>query len=210
MSTESRLENIAKYESRSSMNVSAEVYRGHVISIWYDECPESPREWDNVAVLCLDHRRYTLPWECDEVSKGDFDSGEELVKLLKSECSAAVIMPVWGYDHGNLAISTGSRTYPFNDVWDSGMLGFAYVTRETILKELGLKRVSKRGLEWAERMIMGEIETYGAYLNGQIYGFSILNDDGDVVDSCAGFYDVEYLMTEARAQVDGLVSSNEN
>lgn len=38
----------------------SEEYRGYNINWFYDECPDSPRNWDNVAKIICWHRRYNL------------------------------------------------------------------------------------------------------------------------------------------------------
>lgn len=42
-----------------------EEYRGCTINVYYDETPEDPRTWDNVATFVCEHRRYTLGDEQD-------------------------------------------------------------------------------------------------------------------------------------------------
>ncbi len=33
-------------------------YKGYNINIYYDDCPESPREWDNLGTFYTAHHRY--------------------------------------------------------------------------------------------------------------------------------------------------------
>ena len=40
--------------------VQSEEHKGYQINIYYDEVPQSPREWDNVATFVCNHRRYDL------------------------------------------------------------------------------------------------------------------------------------------------------
>ena len=42
-----------------------EEYRGYNINIYYDEDPESPRIWGNVATFVCEHRHYNLGDEHD-------------------------------------------------------------------------------------------------------------------------------------------------
>lgn len=42
-----------------------EEYRGCTINVYYDETPEDPRTWDNVATFVCEHRRYNLGDEQD-------------------------------------------------------------------------------------------------------------------------------------------------
>lgn len=42
-----------------------EEYRGCTINVYYDDTPEDPRTWDNVATFVCEHRRYNLGDEQD-------------------------------------------------------------------------------------------------------------------------------------------------
>lgn len=42
-----------------------EEYRGCTINVYYDDTPEDPRAWDNVATFVCEHRRYNLGDEQD-------------------------------------------------------------------------------------------------------------------------------------------------
>ena len=45
--------------------------------------------------------------------------------------------------------------------------------------------------ELIEKCIDDELKTYTAYANGEVYYFTLYNDDGSHADSCCGFYDIE-------------------
>lgn len=42
------------------------------------------------------------------------------------------------------------------------------------------------------------LKTYTAWCNGEAYGYSIEDEDGESVDSCFGFFDVEHMFEEIR------------
>jgi hypothetical protein len=91
------------------------------------------------------------------------------------------ILPLYLYDHSGITISTK----PFGCPWDSGQVGFIFADREC--KEY-------------DDMLAGltaEVETYDSYLTGDVYGYTIEDQDGNVVHSCWGFYGCEYCKTEA-------------
>jgi hypothetical protein len=185
----------------------SETYKGYTIKIWYDQDAESPRDWDNLGTMLCFHGRYTLG-DKDPVYQADDQSGwQELADKLIKEQHAAVILPLYLFDHGGITISTGKFSCP----WDSGQVGFVYVTREKLLKEFGGKRVSKAMLKKAEAILEGEVETYDHFLRGDCYGYTIYagegDDLGDSSDSCGGYlgdYDNEEYgaLREARSAVD--------
>ena len=82
--------------------------------------------------------------------------------------------------------------------WDSGQVGFAFITRETALKEWGGKRLTKAVIDKAEACIRSEVETYDQYLRGDVYGYVIEDEDGDTLDSCWGFYGLEYAIEQGQ------------
>lgn len=154
------------------------------LNIIQDENPLNPRtEFDNLGVMICTHKRYTLG---DEHSF-DFDNynrWDEAEKALKNEYDAAIIVPLFLYDHSGITISTS----PFSCRWDSGQIGFILVSKETARKEYNVKRITKKILEKIKNCIKGEVETYNQYLTGDIYGFELIDNDGKVIDSCWGFY----------------------
>ena len=155
-------------------------------SIFSDPDPLNPREeWDNIATMALFHNRYRLGDKVDFSSR-DFDSWKEMEKYIKKNNKNAVILPVYMYDHSGITISTS----PFGDPWDSGRIGFVYVTKEMIEKYCGT--ASRYWKKQAKKIIDGEISTYDLYLRGDVYGFKLEKVDGEEVieelDSCWGFY----------------------
>ena len=68
--------------------------------------------------------------------------------------------------------------------FDCSNNGFYIVTDKTA-KALGTPPES------FERVITQELNTYNKYVNGEIYIFVLYDDNGDVADSCGGFYDME-------------------
>ncbi|RUS65213.1 hypothetical protein EGN72_00930 [Pseudorhodobacter sp. E13] len=191
--------------------VFEEAYHGHAIKIFQDLDPESPREWSNLGTLICWHRRYRLG------DSHQFDSPEAFLRDLagvsdQSDLSMeqlreraelkAIILPVFLYDHSGLAMNT----IGFHCPWDSGQVGYVYVSLEAVRQEFGVKRVTKALRERVEDVLRGEIVSYDAYLAGRVYGY-VIEQDGEEVDACWGFvghYELDCL-SEARAFVDHLV-----
>ena len=93
-----------------------------------------------------------------------------------------IILPVVHYTHGNTVLNTTGFSCP----WDSGQCGWTYVSKATFLREYGRDTVFTRYR--AEELLRAEIETYSKYMSGDVWGFTVENSDGDIVDSCWGFY----------------------
>ena len=148
-----------------------------------DSSPESPRTWDNLGTMVCFHNRYDLG-DNHNYNSDDYNSWEEMKKAIIKEENTAVILPLYLYDHSGISISTGA----FSCRWDSGQIGFIFVSKEKALEEFGGKIVTAKLKEKLERILDGEVETYDQYVRGDVYGFQIVDEDDDVVDSCYGFY----------------------
>ena len=183
--------------------VHEEEYKGYTIRIHADEDPENPRTaWgEQFGTMVCFHGRYDLGDQKTGYTQDQQGSWQELADRLVED-GAAVILPLYLYDHSGITMSTGKFSCP----WDSGQVGFIFVSRAKILKEFGGMRVTKEMLAKAETLLQGEVETYDTYLRGNIYGYTIEDPEGGDGDSCGGFfgyYDEEGgALTEAKSIVD--------
>lgn len=177
------------------------------------ECiPDNPRYWDNVGTMIGWHRRYQAgdkhdysepidlikelaynsdyeKAECleEKYNLNEIEFSEYFEKLMKIAKNNHLILPVYLLDHSIVKYSVNS----FNDPWDSGKVGFIYVSHDAIKKEFG--DISDETLNIAKKQLEGEVETYSHWANGEVYGFKLLKideDDNEIeeIDSCYGFY----------------------
>ena len=165
-----------------------ENYRNYAIKIVQDVSPESPREWDNFGMMVCWHRSYVLG------DKNAFRELDDAIAFFNE--TDAVILPIYMYDHSWITISTK----PFSCPWDSGQVGFIYVTKEKIIKEFGAYNADT--IAKANDCLRAEVNTYDQYLTGDVYGFVVEDPKGEEVHSCWGFYGSEYCMEEAKSVVD--------
>lgn len=153
------------------------------LKLVHDSSPDSPRNWDNLGTMICFHRRYDLG-DKHSYSSDDYSSWEEMKQAIIKEENPAVILPLYMYDHSGISISTS----PFSCRWDSGQIGFVLVSKKKALEEFGGKIVTAKLKERIEKILDGEVETYTQYVEGEVYGFQIVDEDDDIVDSCYGFY----------------------
>ena len=167
--------------------------KNHKINVFYDQSSDSPRDWDNQGKMLLLHRDYDLAFEDNSLDKEDTDQIQSFMDKVLS--SGGVVLPVYMYEHGNIALST-KRDYPFNCLWDSSFIGFIYCEKKNFE---GLKKSQ------VEKNLVSEVKTYSQFLSGQVYGFSIekketckvcKKEDSDLIDSCWGFYDIDESLIE--------------
>lgn len=156
--------------------VLTEVYNTYKINIINDVNPQNPRtEWDNFGTMVCFHKRYNLG------DKHDLD-----IDIFPEFLKDKIYLPLYLYDHSGITISTG----PFNCPWDSGQVGYIYVTKEAIRKEYSCKRITKDILNKVYALLESEVKTYDKYLKCEVYGYEVFDSSGDFKDSCYGYYDL--------------------
>lgn len=175
--------------------IEKEEYKGYTIKIYPDFDPLNPREMDDYlmgTMVCF-HRRYELGDKHD-LNSDNFSSWDEIAEYLVKEEKAILIYPLYLYDHSGLRMKIGSfyGLLPQGHAeFDSGQVGFIYTTKQRIRDMYGIKHVTKEKLAQADKELHGEVETYDAYISGQVYGYYIEDAEGDHVDSCWGYYGYE-------------------
>ena len=159
--------------------------------IKHDDSPESPREWDNLGYFITSERRYNCPDDNEtikrivEETQYDVNNTQEHADAIKLEIEEQTgekvlyIAPVYRYEHGNVLYRRGTASG-----FDCSNCGFYIVTDKTA-------DVLGTPADRFESVIDGELETYTAYVNGEVYGFMLYDENGDCVESCWGFYDID-------------------
>ena len=140
------------------------------IKIETDHSPSNPRvDHDNVGVMYCEHGRYEL---------GDRRADDPRTLPKKT---IAISAPIYLYDHSGLTVSHGA----FSCQWDSGQIGMHYITVAKADKEWGK---GKWTIKQLENLLKSELEIYDHYLQGNVWGYVIEDEDGETTDSCWGFY----------------------
>ncbi len=165
------------------------------LKIVNDPNPSNPREDDNLCLMVCEHRRYNLGDQHAKeilanklnVSASNYNS-VQLINMAESKGLIFMRKPIYMYEHSDITISMN----PFSCQFDSGQLGEIIVLNETIKNEFGVKRITaQKRKELEEKVIRnmeGEIETYDFYIRGDVFGFQVLDEDDEIVDSVYGFY----------------------
>jgi len=158
------------------------------VRIEQDNDPMHPRkDHDNLGTMVCFHTRYNLGDEThiEHDWFGGWNEMKEFIltpddkeysEYLGEGMGAVIALPLSLYDHSGISMSVGvSRG------WDCGQVGFIYCTQKDI-------DAAGMTLEDAERHLRGEVETYNAFISGDIYGFTVEDESGEHIDSCWGFY----------------------
>ena len=182
--------------------IHTEEYKGHTIKIIPDDTFCNPRkDWDNYTTMVCFHGRYNLGDDGHGLTSDMFDGWAELKAHIESNNDVIEMAPLYLYDHSGISIKIGSWIgHAPHASWDSGMVGFIYVTKQQ-LKEVGTID--------AKKLLEGDVECYDQYLRGNVYGYQVVDPDGEDGDSCWGFFgDYEEeggCLSEARSVIDYIV-----
>ena len=126
--------------------------------------------------------------------------GEE--EMLAKIEKVAVLLPVYMYDHSGITLATT----PFSCRWDSGMVGWIFISNDKIRNEYGVKNITKKTVERMRWYLNGEIKVLDAYVRGDVYGYRILDAEGEEEHACWGFFGDNILLNGI---IGGLMDEDE-
>jgi len=164
------------FKTRTVSNLTAEIY--------FDPDPSNPREWDSPFTMACFHRNYQLG------DKHDFANPKDLEEFIARK--DVFSLPLYLYDHSGITMRTG----PFGCPWDSGQVGYIYITAEQARKEFGWKHITKARKDQLYQYLESNVTVYDQYLTGDVYGYVIKNADCEEIDSCWSFYGEEHIDQE--------------
>jgi len=193
--------------------MGTEEYKGYTVKIEQEDGNLfGSRDWDNLGTMICFHNGYQLG-DKHELRSADFNSWDEVEAHIIKEHDPAVILPLYLYDHSGLRMKVGSFTglLPQGHAeFDSGMVGFIFVSKEKAREEYSWKRINKARKKKLSEYLTNEVSIYDQDLSGDVWYYVITKeDDPDVHESVGGLYGHEYAEEEARAIVDGMIDYDE-
>lgn len=155
--------------------------KNYRLAVQQDLDPLNPREFGDLCIMVCFHNRYTLG-DKHNYKQGDYRSWKELKQAIESSERVAMIEPLYLFDHSGITISTS----PFSCRWDSGQIGYVYMTQETKEKNT----LSDEGMR---DQLTHEIEAYNRFLSGEVYSYHIEQFDNEslewiLVSNCGGYW----------------------
>lgn len=166
------------------------------LTLHYDQEAENPCEHDGWKLysFCTKHVNFRHP---DEFGIRRDGTTDKLGFRRKLEVGTAFVL---GYfEHGqSLWFHADERPagtegdFRWDGVGVAGVLVW-----EQPVSDLGPKSFDDRKDD-ARRFLDG----YTAWANGECYGFTLETDDGELIDSCFGFFDVEHMFSEIRQHTE--------
>jgi hypothetical protein len=175
------------------------------IEIIQDDSPFDPRGDDNLGTMVCFHGSYSLG-DKHEYRQQDYCGWNELENdIIKNE-DVGVILPLYLYDHSGITMNTTG----FHCPWDSGQVGFIFISKEKMRKEYSKKRISKQLKARIAGYLRNEVETYDQYLTGDCWGYVITDtEEGSQTDSCWGFFGADVCMEEAEGMLKNIIAYEE-
>ena len=157
------------------MNVKLD---GLTLHVEPDYNPPHPRtECDHLGKMLCWHRNYIFGDQNRYETPEDFYRSEEAKNIYVS-------LPVYMLDHSGTFLSTRGFADVDPERWDWGQIGIIYCTEEAAKKWFGYLPDK----EMLKTQLNGEVECYNDYLNGNWYQYYIEGLNGDIEDSCGGFF----------------------
>lgn len=124
-------------------------------------------------------------YDNDEISEREYKA--ELQSLTdKYKQDPLVWLPVYALIHSGIWLSTSKSFNDYTCQWDTSFAGVIYVENDKMIEEYGDLSADSRSKAIAQ--LESEIKVYEQYLQGDIYGFTTLDAEGEAIDSCGGFY----------------------
>lgn len=179
------------------------IHRGSAnIAVFFDNDAENPRSLNsNICHMICRHRRYTLGDDHDGIEQtlqalclkhgidpyGDPDDDNDEMDvpgMIEALTPYVVIRPIAIYDHGGVSVFWADGKRSICDLWDTSLVGFGFVESEDI-ERAGLPKPGWR--QAAIRAMDAEMEDYSAYVNGECYGCSVTDEQGEEIYNAWGY-----------------------
>lgn len=158
----------------------------NILKLCQGDSDLNPRFDDNLGTMICFHNKYDLGDLNDKYNRDDYSCWKDIEDIILVKEKPIVILPLYLYDHSGITISTE----PFNCKWDSGQVGYIYITQKNIdLLGTSIKDDETWG-EYKERLtkqIINEVKEYDYYIRGEVYSILIQNPEGCIIDSISGF-----------------------
>jgi hypothetical protein len=154
-------------------------HSGFTVKIFQDPDAEAPDNNEDDLFIVTARNRHFQPktprgLTVDDVAERDFRKDYH-------------VLPLFAYIHSGIALSLG-REYPFDCPWDAGQIGVVCVGK-------------RAGFSDIHKAADGLVETWNQYLSGDAYGYAV-EENGEHLDSCWGFYGLDFARSEAKVAAD--------
>ena len=167
-----------------------------------DESPEDPHEWAGQWLLKQFNSRKYHYADVNDMSYVDDDGMLRWNEDIAAKMRVGLAFEVSYFEHGQCRWGVKGMLAGMPDaMWDGVAVAGVLVWGHNE-NDMGAKTVEDRKKE-AEQFL----ETYTAWCNGDVYGYRIEDGDGEMLDSCYGYYgyaDMEVQVAALRDEYPNL------
>lgn len=146
------------------------------LEITRDDYAESPKEWGDDGLFLTGYHR-------DFWVESKLFSKEECVELHGKKSNKDYwLFGLEAYIHSGVALAIAHEGNFVDRRWDVSQLGLIFV-----------KKTEAKTRAKAKKLAEGLIKTWNIYLSGDVWSFTLHDENGELVDSCGGIYGLEYI-----------------
>lgn len=158
--------------------------------IGYDINADTPRNWCNLSILIIrnglgdDDKYLNRELRGTQHKVGCTEDHLELMKeIVEKHLGSKVIYAdfISKYEHSSVDYFVGQSSG-----WDYSNMGFVFVTEDS-LRKIGCSK------ENIKEIVENEIKTFSKWANGDVYQFTLYDDEGNEEDSMGSIYDLEEI-----------------
>lgn len=169
------------------------------IDLWYDWDIDGPDTWGNYRIVQFRDNDYTT---YEQFGYSEYvTENQHLTPAILAKLRAGKMFTI---DYRSYSNADGGY-YSLNGDMPKGEVDSQDVNGFIIFDDDYIK-----GTSYEERKKYAEqdLKEYTAWANGEVYGFTVTDHNGDVIDSCGGFIgDIDYCKEEAESMACNTRSS---
>lgn len=191
------------YETRETFEVE-----GLTVSIIRDDDARNPRkDYDNCGTMVCWADRYELgdeqpdypqsefflrlmqerEWDVHGKSPPDDLAAEHVQRYIDKHF---YVLKLYLADHSGISMSAGRASV---DVRDRGDVGWIYLSEDKARAECIADPLA---------LLRSEVAEYDQYITGDVWGYEVADDKGNVLDSCWGYYGFDHCVEEAKSAAE--------
>lgn len=172
--------------------------------IFQDQDAQPPYEYcDMVGTLITWHRRYRFEEQGDQLG---YERGQDWLDAVEDDIKAGklIYIDVSMLDHSGISLYEGSSAHAQDPGgWDSGQVGFFYVSKSHWDKTHG----GKWRKSIVQECLRSELKMWDQYVTGDVYGIVVTGPNGEENpdDSCWGFWGIDDARSEAKSMLENAI-----
>lgn len=169
-------------------------HEGLTVKIIQDTDAQSPDDFGDDGIFLVHyHRDFTVTRDkivtVDEIAALYRGEKSERLKELQREYH---FFPVAALIHSGVYLRLGQGGFAEDSGgWDTSHVGAVLVSKKE------WKRRDK-----AASAAASHVDTWNQYLSGDVWGYVVEDSAGDHLDSCGGFYGLDYCREEAKSSAE--------